>query len=660
MSLTSQLSSLSAHLQDIPSFSQQSGKAAGAAPSAVAPLLAAQRRSTGPASLIASQPLSLRAAAARPDGASGGFLAHFHDGVKLDAPLSSHIRAEHLRHRDISAHAAHADELERIYRQHAPNPLLSHHPHQQQQQQPRHHAQLTHIWAAEYGAAQPHAVVHAPQQQLHRVHQQIVQQTPHWAAEFEALKQQQQHQQHQQLHSAHQPPTAAHSALMQYSRPMPPLSSYSASYALQRPMIHLPPASLVAQQPAPAPAAFSRFAQPSEQHLQKQQQPSGEESKASLSSSSLGSAVNVHAVPDSDMVDSFPIPSQQSSAQSEPASLGQSAGDGLGGGLNADMIDALLRSDDPKWRQSKFLQFISKIKSGQIEFRDNQAIDTGHSSQADGTAASPTQRQQMASGAEWAEEYSSDEQLRSSFPSAWSEDFEQREGLRDLSTTDDLSRMAAGWSGELSADAEDEKVWEDEYRRVVQGEGRSEDGEGTDMEDEKEWAEQFQQHADFDSFSHINWREALEKARGGTDGATVEAQAAADPQYEFTSPLQSAHSEANAAFEEGVRLLERGELRAAIAAFETAVRLDPEHSEAWCQLGAAQAENEEESNAIAALLKSVAIDPYNLKALMMLGVSYTNDLEESRALQYLKTWSAITTYTHTHTHTHTHSHTTVC
>ena len=608
VSLSSQLSSINAQLQDIPSFGHSQSKSVSGVPSAVTPLLSAPLRS-------APSPLSshsLRPAAARLDGsAHSHFLSHFRDGVKLDAPhfaataaahpTSHELVAEQLRRMELSKHAAHADELERIYRQHAPTALRAH-PHHQQ-------AQQSHQWAAEFHPS------HSP---LHSVHQRIVQQqqTPQWAAEFEALKQQyHQPPQQQQHHAAHHQLPATMLPMMQHSRPMLPLPSYSASYAMQRQNMSMLPAALFPSQPVAGPVAVSQLPQPT------QQQPD------------TASASNVHAVSESDMLNSFP---QSSVADSSSAQLPQqTSGDGLGGGLNADMIDALLSSDDPKWRQSKFLQFISKIKSGQIEFRDNQAIDSGPSRADSATTA----QQQSASGAQWADEYTSGEQqMQSSFPTAWSEDFEQREGLRGLSTADELSRMAAGWSGELSADAEDEKVWEDEYRRVVQGEAGLGESEANDVEDEKEWAQHFQQHAEFDSFSHINWREALEKARTANSGATVELDSAADPQYDFTSPLQSAHSDANAAYEEGVRLLDRGELRAAIAAFETAVRLDPEHSEAWCQLGAAQAENEEESNAIAALLKSVAIDPYNLKALMMLGVSYTNDLEESRALQYLKTW----------------------
>jgi len=109
-----------------------------------------------------------------------------------------------------------------------------------------------------------------------------------------------------------------------------------------------------------------------------------------------------------------------------------------------------------------------------------------------------------------------------------------------------------------------------------------------------------------------------------------------DPEYKFAEKNSFASNKS--AFEEGVRLFNRGELKKSILAFEAAVTQNPEHAEAWRYLGQAQAENEEEANAIAALLKCISVDPYNLPALMMLGVSYTNDLEEAQALKYLRTW----------------------
>eukprot|EP00466_Bigelowiella_natans_P004023 jgi/Bigna1/53045/estExt_Genewise1Plus.C_140176 len=92
------------------------------------------------------------------------------------------------------------------------------------------------------------------------------------------------------------------------------------------------------------------------------------------------------------------------------------------------------------------------------------------------------------------------------------------------------------------------------------------------------------------------------------------------------------------AFQRGLRLMKKGNLKEALQAFEANVQYHPEHAEGWRYLGQCHADEEEERPAIAALLKCLKCDPYNLSALMMLGVSYTNDLEEARALTYLKTW----------------------
>jgi len=53
-------------------------------------------------------------------------------------------------------------------------------------------------------------------------------------------------------------------------------------------------------------------------------------------------------------------------AEAEPVSSG---------GMNAEMIEQLRNSDNPKWRNSKFLKFISRIQNGEIELKDNQVIE---------------------------------------------------------------------------------------------------------------------------------------------------------------------------------------------------------------------------------------------------------------------------------------------
>ena len=92
-------------------------------------------------------------------------------------------------------------------------------------------------------------------------------------------------------------------------------------------------------------------------------------------------------------------------------------------------------------------------------------------------------------------------------------------------------------------------------------------------------------------------------------------------------------------FEEGIKIMnERGNLSLAALAFEAAVQKDPQHIEAWCQLGSAQAQNEKESPAIRALEQAIALNPGNLSAMMGLAISYTNEGYDSTAYRTLERW----------------------
>lgn len=77
----------------------------------------------------------------------------------------------------------------------------------------------------------------------------------------------------------------------------------------------------------------------------------------------------------------------------------------------------------------------------------------------------------------------------------------------------------------------------------------------------------------------------------------------------------------------------------AIRAFETAVRLDNTHSEAWLRLGQVHADNDSDQAAITCLHNAVHHDPFNLEARLALGVSYLNEYNYAGALQNLKAWA---------------------
>lgn len=92
-------------------------------------------------------------------------------------------------------------------------------------------------------------------------------------------------------------------------------------------------------------------------------------------------------------------------------------------------------------------------------------------------------------------------------------------------------------------------------------------------------------------------------------------------------------------FDEGIGIMnEGGNLSLAALAFEAAVQRDPQHVQAWCQLGSAQAQNEKESPAIRALEQAIKLDPNNLSALMGLAISYTNEGYDSTAYRTLERW----------------------
>ena len=91
----------------------------------------------------------------------------------------------------------------------------------------------------------------------------------------------------------------------------------------------------------------------------------------------------------------------------------------------------------------------------------------------------------------------------------------------------------------------------------------------------------------------------------------------------------------------GMKIIQDGgNLSLAALAFEAAVQQDPQHTEAWVQLGSAQAQNEKETPAIRALEQALKLDPNNLKALMDLAISYTNDGWDSTAYRTLERWLA--------------------
>eukprot|EP00486_Rosalina_sp_Unknown_P003674 CAMPEP_0201575328 /NCGR_PEP_ID=MMETSP0190_2-20130828/20449_1 /ASSEMBLY_ACC=CAM_ASM_000263 /TAXON_ID=37353 /ORGANISM="Rosalina sp." /LENGTH=497 /DNA_ID=CAMNT_0048004803 /DNA_START=40 /DNA_END=1530 /DNA_ORIENTATION=+ len=151
------------------------------------------------------------------------------------------------------------------------------------------------------------------------------------------------------------------------------------------------------------------------------------------------------------------------------------------------------------------------------------------------------------------------------------------------------------------------------------------------------WADQFQGWNDPNDIDNMNWDSYMQ---------AIDPTKTNDPEYEFSEnnpyiqqePSENKNDDNVNYFEEGLRLMQSGNLNEAILAFEACVKKEPERSEGWRYLGICHADNENENGAISAYLKCNQLDPYDLDALLQLGVSYTNEIDPFRALNYLKQW----------------------
>lgn len=210
----------------------------------------------------------------------------------------------------------------------------------------------------------------------------------------------------------------------------------------------------------------------------------------------------------------------------------------------------------------------------------------------------------------------------------WEEQFKQLE-LDDQKAREEAAQNAAL---EPELNKMDESLLESETDHFGDFESiwkgiQAEKEANKEIMDEDEWVNKFTD-GDWNNMN-MNW---------GESGRLF-----ADPQVEnYLFEEDNLFNDTGNPFEEGLRIIEEGgNLSLAALAFEAAVQRDPNHVEAWVQLGGAQAQNEKETAAIRALEQAKNLDPNNLPALMTLAVSYTNEGYDSTAYRTLERWLSI-------------------
>lgn len=297
--------------------------------------------------------------------------------------------------------------------------------------------------------------------------------------------------------------------------------------------------------------------------------------------------------------------------------------------------DTLSADRDPKFQNSKFLQFLSKMTQGDIVLEDNQVKEVHRE------ARSP----------EWAEEFDVQPSVGGSNGLAqdWASAFEHHHAAATPSSqqqpqTGHWANMAssqqANWSSQFAAqnrDAERAAVplsenadWSQEFGRqsVAEGVEGWADQIGRDVAaDVGSWADQFDTG---------DWSSEFTEAAASAAQAGLPSNRTRQEGYQFAA--ENPYTDDADSFAKAKHLFRRGVLSEAVLALEAEVARRPDHTDAWRLLGTAHAENEDDLQAIAAMDGALRSSPSDLEVLLSLGVSHTNEMDAAEARGYLGRW----------------------
>ena len=264
------------------------------------------------------------------------------------------------------------------------------------------------------------------------------------------------------------------------------------------------------------------------------------------------------------------------------------------------LVETLSQNADPKFQNSEFLRFMSRMSKGEIVVEGDAVKETGVSNAEPAPA-------HVKAGAAWAREFGAEQANNG----GWAKEFADSGGA------------AAQWAAQFEIEALKQRhensernaaqMWADEFANVPD-----------------EWAKEFEDHVS----SRPDWiNENVWDQVAKEDQALKRAERST---YVFTDP--NPYLGRADALELGKRLFREGNLSEASLALEAAVRADASLCEAWRLLGTTHAENDDDRRAIAAMTKANEADPTDANVLLALGVSHTNELDDAEATGYMRAW----------------------
>lgn len=305
------------------------------------------------------------------------------------------------------------------------------------------------------------------------------------------------------------------------------------------------------------------------------------------------------------------------------------------------LAEVLGSAQDPKLRNSQFMQFVSKMSRGEniqgleAEAEQAKAAGGGWANEFAGPGAA------AAAPGGWAGEFAGQGAAATAAPggpSPWAEEFSPgaaaaaaagRAGARLPAETwaEDFATQVRSVGGATAVAAPAAGDWADAFADGVAG--------GLD-----DWSAEF---------SELEKR-GLAPPPEGVDAGAWEAEFARDLEKlngaggvraagEYVMAENNPFLGDPNALARGKELFRQGVLSEAALALEAAAQADPTDAEAWRLLGTVHAENDDDERAIRAMRRALAAGPDDPDVLLALGVSHANELDTSEAAGHLMRWA---------------------
>ncbi|GAB5357125.1 hypothetical protein AAMO2058_000347500 [Amorphochlora amoebiformis] len=368
----------------------------------------------------------------------------------------------------------------------------------------------------------------------------------------------------------------------------------------------------------------------------------------------------------------------------------------MGGmGLNPEMIEKLMNSKNPRWRNSKFMKFLNKVQKGEIEFKDNQVIYTKKSTTDNKTEAKSSPGEEDI-GEAWATEFANASQgIHSEGMHQWKQQFEQdftppvaaqpeakqknpylkkgqdngeafRKGLalmKDGNLKEAIQAFEAdvtyhpehaeGWRylGQCHADEEEERpaiaallkcLDCDPYNLpalLMLGVSYTNDlEEGRALKYLKTWLEN---NPEYSSLAEVKRHSATirqyEKSYSSSDASKVDTTLSDEVMHMFLAALKANPNDPELHTVVGVLQHLNDNYTEAITHFRTGTSLKPNDPYLWNKLGATQANSSRSQLAVEAYQKALALKPNYMRARTNLAIAYANQgIHDKACIHYLK------------------------